>query len=83
MYKINKVITVPMIGGIIGIFYGTKTTLNNAVQNANSEGWNVVNIIDQKNGGFFRYIWRLILLCITLFFYTTDDGYYVILEKPR
>ena len=82
MVKQNKVVTVSLTGGIIGAFGSSPNKrLNEEIRTANAQGWRVVQIIPAASGNLFLYLWRLILLCVTLLFYTTANGYYVVLEK--
>lgn len=78
----NKIINITLIGGIIGIFSSSPINrLNNAINKENQNGWRVVQIIPSESGNIFLWIFRLLLLLITLFLYTEANGYYVILEK--
>jgi len=78
----SKVINVTLWGGIIGALASSpKRKLNKEIIAANSEGWKVVQIIPAASGNLFLYLLRLILLCITLFLFTTENGYYIVLEK--
>ena len=78
----NKVINVPMWGGIIGwLALAPQQRLNANIKEANAEGWRVVQIIQSESGNLFLFLLRLLLLCITLFLFTTANGYYVVLEK--
>ena len=79
---VNKVVNVPLAGGILGALGSSPMSrLNNAIKDANAEGWSVVNVIESKSGNLLLTIWRFILLVITLFLYTTSNGFYVIFEK--
>jgi hypothetical protein len=78
----NKVVNVALTGGIIGIFSSSpQTKLNEAIKRENANGWRVVQIVPADSGNLFLYIYRLLLLTITLLLYTTTNGYYVIMEK--
>jgi hypothetical protein len=78
----NKIINVTLRGGIIGLLTSSpKKRLENAILEANAKGFKVRQIIPSASGNLFLYIWRIILLCITLFLYTTANGYYIILEE--
>lgn len=80
--QINKVVNVIFTGGIIGLFAASpQSSLNNRIKKENANGWRVVQVIPADSGNIFLYIFRLLLLLITLFLYTTSNGYYVILEK--
>ena len=80
--QINKVVNVTLTGGIIGLLSSSpQSTLNKRVQIENAKGWKVVQIIPADSGNLFLLLFRLFLLLITLFLYTTVNGYYIILEK--
>jgi hypothetical protein len=78
----NKVVNVTMIGGIIGLLANSPIfILNNVIAKESSKGWKVIQVIPAESGNVFLVIFRLLLLLITLFLYTTANGYYIILEK--
>jgi hypothetical protein len=78
----NKVVNVALTGGIIGLFSSSpQRKLNEAIKRENANGWRVVQIIPADSGNLFLIIYRLLLLTITLFLFTTANGYYVIMEK--
>jgi hypothetical protein len=80
--KINKVINVRMTGGIIGaLALSPMRRLDAKIAAANAEGWNVRQVMPSDSGNLFLLIWRIILLCITLFLFTIANGYYIVLEK--
>jgi len=81
-YPQNKVINVTLTGGIIGALVSSpKNRLNTKIGAVNEEGWKVIQIIPANSGNIFLTIGRIILLIITLFLYTKENGYYVVLEK--
>ena len=78
----NKVIGVSLHGGLIGkLVSSRKKRLNCEIEEANAEGWRVVQVIPSSSSSFFIELWRSILLVITLFLYTTSSGYLVVLER--
>lgn len=78
----NKVVNVTLTGGIIGMFGGSPHgTLNRIIKRENQKGWKVIQIIPSDQGNLFISILRFIVLIVTLFFYTTASGYYIIMEK--
>lgn len=82
MSNTNKIINVYLAGGIIGVLgVSPHLALHNAIKKENEKGWKVVQIIPASSGNVFLTILRYILLVCTLLFYTTTNGYYVILEK--
>lgn len=80
--KISKVITVNLMGGIIGFLASSpKKELNQAIQRHNANGWRVVQIIPADSGNFFLILLRILLLLVTFFLFTFSNGYYIVLEK--
>ena len=80
----NKVINVSLWGGIIGALSSSPLQrLNNAISAANADGWKVKQVIPAASGNLSLYLWRAILLCITLLLFTTANGYYIILEQSE
>lgn len=80
----NKVVNVTLIGGLIGLFGSSpQNRLNSRIKKENSNGWRVIHIIPADSGNIFLTIFRLLLLIITLFLYTTANGYYVIMERTQ
>jgi len=78
----NGVIHVRMIGGFIGLFaLSPERRLNRKMAEATSDGWQVIQIIPATSGNYLIPLLRLILLGMTLFLYTTADGYYLVLKK--
>jgi len=78
----NKVVNIPLTGGIMGLLsVSPQKLLNNRIRKENLNGWKVVQIIPSNSGNVFLAIFRFILLVLTLFIYTTENGYYVIMEK--
>lgn len=83
MQKINMTKRVNFSGGLLGAIFGSpKGKVDNALSAANSEGWNLIEVIpDQRNIAIF--IVRLIILILTLGLWTLSSGYLFIFEKPR
>jgi hypothetical protein len=80
----NKVVNVTFIGGLIGLFGSSpQNRLNSRIKKENLNGWRVVQIIPADSGNVFLYIFRFLLLVITLFLYTTTNGFYVIMERTQ
>ncbi|MBN2520592.1 MAG: hypothetical protein JXB17_08820 [Bacteroidales bacterium] len=80
--QINKVINITLPGGLIGLFgLSPKNSLNVRIKKENEDGWKVVQIIPASSGNVMLYFLRLLLLILTLFIYTTQNGYYVLMER--
>jgi len=80
--QLNKVVNVTLVGGIIGLIgVRPNNALNSRIKKENVNGWKVIQIIPSSSGNMLLSILRVILLIVTLFLYTTADGYYVIMER--
>jgi preprotein translocase subunit YajC len=80
----NKVANVTLTGGIIGLFTSSpQNTLNRRIKKENANGWRVIQVIPSASGNIFLFIFRLIILVITLFLYTPVDGYYIIMARDK
>jgi hypothetical protein len=80
----NKVVNVTLTGGIIGLFGASpQNSLNNRIKRENADGWRVIQVIPADSGNIFLAIFRFLLLVITLFLFTTTNGYYVIMERTQ
>ena len=82
--QINKVVNVTLAGGIIGMLGSSpQNALNNRIKKENASGWRVIQVIPAESGNIFLAILRIIILCLTIFLYTTANGYYVVLERKN
>ena len=82
--QLNKVVNVTLAGGIIGMLGSSpQNALNNRIKKENASGWRVIQVIPAYNGNILLVILRIIILCLTIFLYTTANGYYVILERKN
>ncbi len=82
--QLNKVVNVTLAGGIIGMLGSSpQNALNNRIKKENASGWRVIQVIPAYNGNILLAILRIIILCLTIFLYTTANGYYVILERKN
>ena len=82
--KLNKVINISLTGGLIGMFGSSPMKrLSDEIRVANAHGWNVVRVIPSESGNLFLTIFRLFLLWLTCFLFTTANGFYVVLEKDK
>ena len=80
----NKIVNVTLTGGIIGLLSNSpQNALNAKIKSENSKGWRVIQVIPADSGNLFLSIFRFLLLICTLFFFTTANGYYVILEREH
>jgi len=78
----NKIVNVTLWGGLLGLFASSpKQRLAKTIDKENLNGYRTVQIIEAASGNILLWLLRLILLCITLFFFTTANGYYIIFEK--
>jgi len=82
MRTVNKIINVSLTGGLIGLLGSSPNhVLANSINTANRQGWNVKQVISASSGSMIYSIVRFIVLILTLFLYTFEPGYYIILEK--
>ncbi|MCA9744315.1 MAG: hypothetical protein H6695_02420 [Deferribacteres bacterium] len=80
----NMVLKVNLKGGLIGFLLDNpRKTLQEKLLVANRNGWKVIQVIPDTTGNLFVYIFRLILLIVTLSLYTQANGYLIILEKKQ
>jgi len=80
--QLNKVVNVTLVGGIIGLIgVRPNNALNSRIKKENANGWKVIQVIPSSSGNLLLSLLRVVLLIITLFLYTTADGYYVIMER--
>jgi hypothetical protein len=80
----NKIVNVTLTGGIIGLLSASpQNSLNDIIKKENDNGWIVIQVIPAASGNIFLFIFRLLILILTLFLYTPVDGYYVIMEKNK
>ena len=78
----NKIVNIEMTGGLIGwLFHDPARRLDKEVAHYNKAGWRVVQIIPSSSGNVLLWLSRIIFLLITLFLYTTANGYYILLES--
>ena len=79
--KENKVINVKFFGGIIGLFNVPRKRLEKVVQEENSHGWCVRQVLPGNPNPFFMIL-SFIVLALTVLLYQPLPGYMVIFEKP-
>ena len=78
----NKVVNVNLTGGIIGLLGDSpKNKLNKVVEEESKNGYRVVQIIPAASANLLLTLLRFLLLWLTLFLWTTSEGYYIIFEK--
>ena len=80
--KIVRVANVDLTGGIIGLLGDSpQTKLNKAVTFYSKKGWRVQQILPAAFPNVLLILLRIVILLITLGFYTTSSGYYLVIEK--
>lgn len=80
--QMNKVVTVNLTGGIIGMLSSSpNNALNARIRKENLDGWKVVQIIPADSGNLFLFAVRLFLLIVTCFLFTISNGYYIVMER--
>ena len=82
--KRNKVDEVSFIGGLIGwLAVNPRSTIDERVSEANSAGWNLVQIQPSSGNNLFISFLRTIVLIVTLGLLTFGDGVYLVFEKEE
>jgi hypothetical protein len=82
--QINRISKVSLVGGLIGIVAGSPDeSLNKRIRLENSKGWQVVQILPDTHVNLLSLIIRVLLLVITLFIFTTANGYYIVLKRRQ
>ena len=78
----NRIYRVKLTGGIIGALTSDpKKKLDIKVAEINNENFKVVQIIPDATPNLLIIFGRIILLVITLLFYTKSTGYLIITEE--
>lgn len=78
----NKVTKVNLIGGIIGLFMGSPAkAINRRCNEENAKGWEVVQVLPDTSFSMLAILGRIVLLLLTLFLFTTANGYLMVLKK--
>jgi hypothetical protein len=80
--KRNKVIRLSLSGGIIGLLTtNPRKALDDAIDKANQEGWNAVQIQPHKTSNLLIVMLQVVVLFLTLFLWTWGSGYLVLMER--
>jgi hypothetical protein len=80
--KENCLVRVSFTGGIIGLLAGSYLgRLQKAISTKNVEGWNLAEVIPD-NRNLIIWVFRFLLLILTLGFWTLSTGYILIFERP-
>ena len=82
--QMNKVVTVDLTGGLIGLFTCSPVKeLNKSIKCENDNGWKVVQVIFAKHFNFLEIVVSVLMLVVTLFLYTKISGFYIVLERKK
>ena len=82
LHKENSVLRVSFAGGILGILAGShKGRLEKAILGKNKDGWNLAEVI-HDNPNLIIWVFRVLLLVLTLGFWTLSTGYILVFERP-
>jgi hypothetical protein len=80
--KRNKVIRLSLSGGIIGLLTtNPRKALDDAIDKANQDGWNAVQIQPHKTSNLLIVMLQVVVLFLTLFLWTWGSGYLVLMER--
>ena len=82
--KINRVERVTLSGGIIGAFVtNARSALEVKMWALNAEGWKCRQVIPEYSLNGFKMLLQLLVLICTLFLWTFEPGYLLLLEKDK
>ncbi|MDT3663419.1 MAG: hypothetical protein ROM54_07900 [Anaerobiospirillum sp.] len=82
MAKINKVCRISLMGGLIGaITTNPRRALDNAIAEANADGWNCHQILPHHTTNLFMVFVQILCLCCTVGLWTFGAGYLLLMEK--
>ncbi len=80
--KRNKVIRLSLNGGIIGLLTtNPRKALDDAIDKANQDGWNAIQIQPHKTSNLLILLLQIATLFLTLFLWTWGSGYLVLMER--
>jgi hypothetical protein len=81
--KENCLARVSFTGGIIGLVAGSQfARLEKVVATHNADGWNVAEIVPESRN-LIVWVFRIVLLILTLGLWTLATGYILIFERPK
>lgn len=84
MARMNKVERVALSGGLLGMLStNPRRALEKVIEQGNSEGWHVRQVIPHSTTNLTTSIVQLLILCCTLFLWTFGAGYLVVFEKEK
>jgi hypothetical protein len=82
MRKTNKVVRISYSGGLLGLVFGSaRGKLEKVLEDNNAQGWNLAEVVPD-NPNLIIWIFRLVLLSLTLGLWTLSNSYLLILERP-
>lgn len=77
----NKVERIRYSGGLLGLLFGSsRGKLEDVVKAQNQEGWNL-HFIHQDSPNILIWIFRLIILLLTLGLWTTGNSELLVFQK--
>ena len=80
--KRNKVIRLSLNGGIIGLLTtNPRKALDDAIDKANQDGWNAIQIQPHKTSNLLILLLQIVTLFLTVFLWTWGSGYLVLMER--
>lgn len=80
--KENSLARLRFTGGIIGLLAGSQfVRLQKVIAVKNSAGWNVVEVLPEDRN-LIVWVFRIVLLVLTLGLWTLSTGYILIFERP-
>ena len=81
MRKVNTVDRIRYSGGLLGLLFGSsKGKLNDRIEEMNQNGWNL-HFIHGDNPNLLIWILRILILFVTLGFWTIGSSELLVFEK--
>ena len=82
LQKENSLARVSFTGGLIGLTAGSQFgRLQKGILAENKKGWNLAEVIPE-NRNLIVWVFRIVLLILTLGLWTLATGYILVFERP-
>jgi hypothetical protein len=80
--KHNSLTRVSFTGGMVGLLAGSQLgRLERVISLKNADGWNLAEVVPE-NRNLIIWVFRLVLLVVTLGLWTLSTGYILVFERP-
>ena len=81
--KENSLSRVNFTGGIIGLLAGSQyARIEAVIHRRNADRWNLAEVIPE-NRNLIIWVFRFVILILTLGLWTLSTGYILVFERPR